>query len=70
MATDAVRHFLSTHDMDVFLSVLYDEALATREELLGKVAGYPDAHDLDGHREHLRSIKPLGSPGIPRSKHG
>lgn len=47
VATDAIRSFISEHDMDVTLVVFDQEALSVSEELLGSVQSYIDEHYVD-----------------------
>lgn len=59
VATDAIRSFISEHDMDVTLVVFDKEALSVSEELLGSVQSYIDEHYVDEHLDARRSRKLL-----------
>ena len=47
VATDAIRDFISEHDIDVSLVVFDKAAFAMSEELLGKVESYIDEHYVE-----------------------
>lgn len=55
VATSAIRAFLDTHDMDVYLAVFDKAALAAGEKLLGEVASYIDEHFVEEHGERRRA---------------
>jgi hypothetical protein len=54
VATDAIRGFISEHNIDVSLVVFDKEALAVSEELLGAVESYIDEHYVE-EKEHRYS---------------
>ena len=58
VATDAIRGFISEHDIDVSLVVFDKEALAVSEELLGAVESYIDEHYVE-EKEHRYSRREL-----------
>lgn len=59
IATDAIREFISEHDIDVSLVVFDKEALSVSEKLLGEVRSYIDEHYVDEHTDLRRSRKLL-----------
>lgn len=59
VATSAIRDFLATHDLDVYLAVFDREAFAASEELLGAVESYLDENYVQaafGRFEARRSL--------------
>lgn len=49
VATCAIRDFLKTHDMDVYLAIYDQTAFELSEQLLGDVESYIDQHYVDEH---------------------
>lgn len=49
VATCAIRDFLETHDMDVYLAIFDQAAFELSEQLLGAVESYIDQHYVDEH---------------------
>jgi len=58
VATDAIRGFISEHDIDVSLVVFDKKALAVSEELLGAVESYIDEYYVE-EKEHRYSRREL-----------
>ena len=56
VATDAIRMFISEHDIDVTLVVFDKAALAVSEELLGEVESYIDEHYVEERKERRRKL--------------
>ena len=56
VATDAIRDFISEHDVDVSLVVFDKEALAVSEELLGAVESYIDEHYVEERKDRRREL--------------
>jgi O-acetyl-ADP-ribose deacetylase (regulator of RNase III) len=56
VATDAIRDFISEHDIDVSLVVFDKAAFAVSEKLLGEVASYIDEHYVEEHAVQHRKL--------------
>jgi O-acetyl-ADP-ribose deacetylase (regulator of RNase III) len=50
VATDAIREWLDSGELDVFLAVFDNKAFEVSEKLLGEVESYIDEHYVDEHR--------------------
>ena len=59
VATDAIRSFISEHDIDVSLVVFDKEALEVSEELLGAVESYIDEHYVVEKEHRYSRREPL-----------
>ena len=59
VATAAIRGFLGTHDIDVYLVVFDKAAFAISEKLLGEVASYIDEHYVERFADERRSQRLL-----------
>ncbi len=59
VAVSAIRNFLETHDMDVYLTVFSKEALEVSKQLLGEVASYIDEHYVEERWDRRRDQKLL-----------
>ncbi|NLT11569.1 MAG: macro domain-containing protein [Clostridiaceae bacterium] len=57
VATEAIRDFLSEHDMDVFLAVFDKDAFQISEKLLGEVASYIDEHYVEQRTDRRRTYQ-------------
>lgn len=55
-ATSAIREFLSSHDLDVYLAVFDRAAFTVSRKLLGKVASYIDEHYVERHTVLRRKL--------------
>lgn len=51
-ATDAIKDFLTGHDMDVYLAVFDKAAFAVSKKLMGAVESYIDDKFVDAHQSH------------------
>lgn len=49
IATCAIRYFLETHDMDVYLAIYDQAAFELSEQLLGEIESYIDQNYVDEH---------------------
>lgn len=56
IATDAIRSFISEHDIAVTLVMFDGEALSVREDLLCAVRGYIDEHHVVEHQQPRRRL--------------
>ena len=56
VATDAIRNFISGHDIDVSLVVFDKEALVISEELLGEVKSYIDEFYVEEKQVRQREL--------------
>lgn len=56
VATEAIRDFLSDHDMEVYLTVFDKDSFVVSEKLMGQVASYIDEHYVDIHLPKRRSL--------------
>ncbi|HEX7102095.1 MAG TPA: macro domain-containing protein [Nitrolancea sp.] len=59
VATAAIRDFLGTHDIDVYLVVFDKAAFSISEKLLGEVASYIDEHYVERFADERRSRRLL-----------
>ncbi len=59
VATEAIRDFLSEHDMDVYLAVFDKDAFRISEKLLGEVKSYIDEHYVDVRTDRRRRYEDL-----------
>ncbi|MDO4573371.1 MAG: macro domain-containing protein, partial [Clostridia bacterium] len=59
VATAAIREFLASQDMDIYLAVFDREAFAAGTALLGSVASYIDEHYADAHRIRRPQLLPV-----------
>jgi len=55
VATDAIREFITEHDIEVVLAVFDKASFAVSEDLLGEVRGYIDRHYIDDKRVERRT---------------
>ena len=69
VASEEIRAFLETYDMDVYLAVFDKEALDAGTKLFGEVQAFIDQHYVDEHtsrfRKRLESERPLPACGAP-----
>lgn len=72
VATAAIRDFLGTHDIDVYLVVFDKKSFTVSEKLLGEVASYIDEHYVERFADERRSRRlldaesnALNAPPIP-----
>ena len=56
VATEAIREFLDSHDMDIYLVVFDNSAFRTSRMLLGEVASYIDETYVRTRREERRQL--------------
>ena len=56
VATDAIRSFISEHDINVTLVVFDKAAFALSEELLGEVESYIDEYYVDERKDRRREL--------------
>lgn len=56
VATAAVKDFLDSYDMDIYLAVFDKEAFIVSEKLLGEVASYIDDNYLEKHKLSRREL--------------
>ncbi|HVX29784.1 MAG TPA: macro domain-containing protein [Nitrolancea sp.] len=75
VATAAIRDFLSTHEIDVYLVVFDKASFAISEELLGEVASYIDEHYVERFADERRrrqlldvEIEALSAPAPVESR--
>ena len=59
VATGAIRDFLDTHDVDVYLVVFDKAAFSISEKLLGEVASYINEHYVERFADERRSRRLL-----------
>jgi O-acetyl-ADP-ribose deacetylase (regulator of RNase III) len=68
VASEEIRSFLETHDMDVYLAVFDRDALDAGTKLFGEVQAFIDQHYVDEHTSRFRvmqeSERPLPIQGI------
>lgn len=56
VAVSAIRDFLQSHDIDVFLAIFDKAALSVSEKLLGEVESYIDEHYVEEHSVYRRKL--------------
>jgi len=56
VATSAIRSFIESNDMDIFLTVFDKSAFAVSEKLLGDVASYIDDNYVEEHQVRRREL--------------
>ena len=56
VATAAIKDFLDSHDMDIYLTVFDKDAFMVSEKLLGEVASYIDDNYIEKHKLSRREL--------------
>ena len=56
VAVSAIRDFLQSHDIDIFLAIFVKAALSVSEKLLGEVESYIDEHYVEEHSVYRRKL--------------